>query len=78
MSAPDVHSHAEVTNTLDHAVAAVLIVPKLEASVGGITVGWECSVVQRGGPYAAPYAAPSSAELVDMLRTAANGLEALG
>lgn len=73
MSAPDVHSHAEVTNTLDHAVAAVLIVPKLEASVDGITVGWECSVVQRGGPYA-----PSSAELVDMLRTAANGLEALG
>lgn len=71
MSAPDVHSHAEVTNTLDHAVAAVLIVPKVEASDDGITVGWECSVVQR------PYA-PSSAELVDMLRTAANGLEALG
>ena len=73
MSAPDVHSHAEVTNTLDHAVAAVLIVPKVEAGDDGITVGWECSVVQRGGPYA-----PSSAELVDMLRTAANGLEALG
>lgn len=74
MSAPDVHSHAEVTNTLDHAVAAVLIVPKVEASDDdGITVGWECSVVQRGGPYV-----PSSAELVDMLRTAANGLEALG
>lgn len=72
MSAPDVHSHAEVTDTLGRAVAALLIVPKLGMDADGITVGWECSLIQRGeGPYS-----PSPAELVDMLREAADGLEA--
>lgn len=72
MTAPESHSHAEVTEALSHAVAAVLIVPTARKDAGGLSIGWDVSVMQRGGPLQ-----PPAADLVDMLREAANGLEAL-
>lgn len=70
MTAPESHSHAEVTEALGHAVAAVLIVPTAKTDAAGVSIGWD--VMQRGGPLQ-----PPMADLVDMLRTTADGLEAL-
>lgn len=72
MTAPESHSHAEVTEALGHAVAAVLIVPTAKTDAAGVSIGWDVSVMQRGGPLQ-----PPMADLVDMLRTTADGLEAL-